>query len=137
MEILPSMLNICGNAQERDLLWQCLRADTAASKALMNKLRLMVLDSVHMGLTNVQEGMRSRSKAFALPPSTVTLTTALAFARNRTDMCLLPPCTRKQQKIQDESVKIALRAIEIHGQVNICSDLWQSAGSHGISSSAI
>lgn len=112
-----NVIMLCHCLQEHGGSNQGVHDVTARSKALLTKLRLMAIDHLDMSQADAGEVLRARSRAFAVPASNVDIPSALVLKSSRADLCLLPPCTKKQQRHQDSAVKLALEAAAKIGQV--------------------
>ena len=95
----------------------CLSEPTTVARALTANLRLMICAHVDGSQTDVQNELRSRSRAFELPPPASSLTDALTFTTDRTRLSLLPPCTKKQQRYQEKLVSVNLAWLQAKAPV--------------------
>ena len=108
---------LCHCLQEHGGSSQGVHDVTTTSQALLPKLRLMAIDHLDMSQAEAGEVLRARSRAFAVPVSKMDITSARVLKSSRADLRLLPPCTKKQQRYQDSTVKLALEAVARIGQV--------------------
>lgn len=86
----------------------CLAEAPAIARALKGNLHLMACAHLGGSLSDLQKELRSRSRAFALLPSTISLSDAMTAVTDRAGMSLLPPCTKKQQRYQEKYADLAL-----------------------------
>ena len=107
----------CG-MQAGDAVRLGLLEPTTVARAMTANLYLMVCAHIDGSQTDVQKELRSRSRAFELPPPTSSLTNALTFTTDRTRLSLLPPCTKKQQRFQEKLVHLAFAWLHMRSQVD-------------------
>lgn len=92
----------------RNLCWMQVKRLELRSWAWLTQIGRLCTDGLPEHSDNPGSDLSARSKAFHVPSTSIQLDELLVVATQKADLNLVAPVTRKQQKVQQELLHLAL-----------------------------